>query len=119
MSDVLIVEDNEDTRIVLAYLLKAEGHTVCAVGSVRLAIEEALLACYDVLISDISLPDGDGWELIKELRRSGNTMRGIAMSGHCSARDIEKSLASGFQHHLHKPVDFDEIKLVMQINIAT
>ena len=118
MSDVLLVEDNKDTRNVLVYLLKAAGHGVRAVDSIKLALQEAQLASYDVLISDISLPDGDGWELMRELRARGSTMRGIAMSGHCSARDIAKSLESGFQYHLDKPIDFNEIKAILRTDIA-
>lgn len=114
MSNVLLLEDNADTRDMLVYLLKATGHSVRAVGSIKLALQEIQLAPYEVLISDISLPDGDGWELMRELRRSGSTIRGIAMSGHSSARDVAKSLESGFQHHLVKPIEFDELESILR-----
>ena len=114
MSSVLLLEDNTDTRNMLLLLLEAAGHSVRAVGSIKLAFQELQLAPYEVLVSDISLPDGDGWDLMRDLRGSGASIRGIAMSGHSSARDVAKSLESGFQHHLVKPIDFNELESILR-----
>ena len=114
MSNVLLLEDNADTRTMLVYLLEAAGHSVRAVGSIKLALQELQLASYEVLISDISLPDGDGWDLMRELRRRDASICGIAMSGYSGAGDVAKSLESGFQHHLVKPIDFDELESILR-----
>jgi len=68
---------------------------------------------YDVLLADIGLPDGTGWELMKSLRSQG-PVRAIAISGYGYSDDIQKSLQAGFIEHLTKPVSFDDLRTAIE-----
>ena len=106
---ILLVEDHEDTARMMARLLRNGGHQVWTAGSVaaaRLIVERQE---FDLMISDIGLPDGSGLDLMEELvRRHG--MRGIALSGYGMEQDIFRSHAAGFMEHLTKPVKLDELR---------
>ena len=101
---ILLVEDNADALRYLAMVLKRQGHQVTAVTNLTAArvAASAALADFDLLISDIELPDGTGLELIRELNPQG--IPGIALSGYGSAEDVRNSRAAGFALHLVKPV---------------
>ena len=101
---ILIVENHEDTRFLLGLLLEQLGHTVGAAATLREALAVARGSPWDVLISDIGLPDGDGWELMKRLG-SERPPYAIAMSGFGQASDRQRSIAAGYRHHLLKPVE--------------
>ncbi len=101
---ILLVEDHEMTRSTLARLLEHRGHTVAAVSNVAAAREKAAAGDYDLVISDLGLPDGDGHELMAGLRDAYG-LPGIALSGYGMDDDIARSRASGFCAHLTKPVD--------------
>jgi CheY-like chemotaxis protein len=68
---------------------------------------------FDVLVSDIGLPDGNGVELMATLRRHG-PLRGIAISGFGTSTDVRRSLDAGFERHLTKPVHLDELVAVIE-----
>jgi PAS domain S-box-containing protein len=104
---ILIAEDHGDTAKILRQLLIAEGHQVKAAGDVATALELARHEEFDVLVSDIALPDGSGLELMRELRNLQRRPAGIALSGFGMADDLRKSRDAGFQEHLTKPVNFD------------
>jgi two-component system CheB/CheR fusion protein len=97
---ILVVENHRDTLHWLQIHLEDLGHTVLTASDVRHA--EALLGSEtcDVLISDIGLPDGTGWEL---LERAPRRPYAIAMSGVGRNIDTSRSHAAGFRHHLFKP----------------
>jgi two-component system CheB/CheR fusion protein len=101
---ILLVEDSPDTMKVLSRLLRGWGYQVTGAGSVARALEVARQQEFDLLISDIGLPDGTGLEIMQQLRQSGNEMRGVALSGYGMDEDIEQSKAAGFEQHLIKPV---------------
>jgi PAS domain S-box-containing protein len=103
---VLLVDDHEDTRFALCRLL--HDHNVRTAGCVNEALEEAALYDFDLLISDIGLPDGSGLELMQQLRARYN-MKGIALSGYGMDDDVRRSLAAGFHAHLTKPVTADAL----------
>ena len=100
--NILLVEDHEQTRSTLMQLLRRRGHDVVGVGSMQAAREHA--GDRDLLISDLGLPDGDGYDLMTELSQS-HGLPGIALSGYGMEQDIAKSRACGFCAHLTKPVD--------------
>ncbi len=105
---ILLVEDNDDTSKAIQALLERKGYSVLVAHSVQSAMEIAKTFESDILISDIGLPDGDGIELLQKL----NTIRpthGIAMSGFGMDEDVRRSLAAGFDAHLVKPVDFNNL----------
>lgn len=104
---VLLVEDDCDSAEMLSMLLSLEGFEVQTVGSLHAAT--GMAGCCDVLVSDIALPDGSGLDLMRRIRATGNSMRGIALSGYGSAQDIQRSLDAGFEEHLTKPVDLGQL----------
>ncbi len=119
---ILLVDDHQDTCIALERLLVRRGHLVTAAHDVRSAMETAARNRFDLLISDIALPDGTGTDLIACLRAM-SPVRGIAISGFGMNGDIEKSLNAGFSEHLVKPVKLDileaAIDRVMQSALAS
>lgn len=104
----MLVEDHESTLQVLATALRHRGHRVTAVGTMRLALEAMQGGTMDLIVCDIGLPDGDGWELMK-IVRSRHHIAGIAMSGFGTPKDLQRSEAAGFARHLVKPFDPDEL----------
>jgi signal transduction histidine kinase/CheY-like chemotaxis protein len=106
---ILLVEDHPDTCTALEKLLIRRGHLVAATHSMRSAMEAAARSPFDLLISDIALPDGTGVELMSYLRAITG-MRGIAISGFGMNGDIERSLAAGFVEHLVKPVKLEKLE---------
>jgi signal transduction histidine kinase/CheY-like chemotaxis protein len=109
---ILLVEDHEDTRMVMTRLLKSFGFTVAAAGSVREALQLAGTTRFDLLLSDIGLPDGSGIDLMRHLKdRQG--IKGIALSGFGQDDDIRRSREAGFETHLTKPVNFQTLQQVI------
>ena len=106
---LLLVEDNEPTLEVMAALLELAGHDVKAAPDLRTARGLAEIHTFDLVVSDLGLPDGNGFDLMSELRdRYG--LRGIAVSGFGMEEDLRRSHDSGFLEHLVKPVDVDKLK---------
>jgi two-component system CheB/CheR fusion protein len=102
---ILLVDDHGDTVDMLSTILEAEGHEVQTAGDVASALEAAARADFDLLLSDLGLPDRSGLELMREIRKRGQTLPGIALSGYGHERDIEQSRAAGFNEHLVKPAE--------------
>jgi len=109
---ILLVEDHQDTRRSMAKLL-SRTHQVCDVQNMRLALEAARGEKFDLVISDIGLPDGSGLELMQELRKLYN-LQGICLSGFGMEEDIARSAAAGFQHHLTKPIDLRKLQSAIE-----
>lgn len=107
-----MVENHEDTRILLCILLEQMGHTVRTAASMNEALREIPAGDYDVLISDIGLPDGDGWELMRRLER--RPRYAIAMSGLGMQGDRAKSREVGFRHHLVKPTGPEQLVEILE-----
>jgi hypothetical protein len=100
---ILLVDDHRDTADSLAMLLRQRGYQVAVAHSVASALEQADVG-FDVLVSDLGLPDGDGRELVEQLAARG-PLRAIALSGYGGEDDVAASLAAGFEAHLVKPVE--------------
>jgi PAS domain S-box-containing protein len=106
---VLLVEDHEDTARVLRRMLEGAGYGVGQANSLAGARDLATKRPFDLLISDLGLPDGSGLELMRELRdRQG--MCGIALSGFGMDDDLAASKAAGFSAHLTKPVEWERLR---------
>jgi hypothetical protein len=103
------VEDHGDTAQMMQLLLTIAGHDVQVAGDVATALEEASRNPFDVLVSDLGLPDGSGADLIRELRRRGYTMPAIALSGYGREEDVQRSRDAGFVEHLVKPASPDRL----------
>jgi PAS domain S-box-containing protein len=101
---VLLVEDHSDSREMLANVLGALNYMVRTATSVQSALELAAVERFDIVVSDLGLPDGTGWELMTQLRdRYG--VKGIALSGYGMGEDQQRSREAGFLGHVVKPVD--------------
>jgi signal transduction histidine kinase len=110
---ILLVDDHHDTCAALGKLLSRRGHQVAVTHDVRSAMETAVRNKFDVLISDIALPDGTGIDLMMQLRAISN-LPGIAISGFGNNGDIERSLQAGFSEHLIKPVKLDNLEAAIE-----
>lgn len=107
---ILLVEDHRDTGMVISRLLRRYGYDVVHAMSVTEAVDACATQSFDLLVSDLGLPDGSGLQLIGRLRREGHpTIRGICMSGFGMESDIEASRAAGFEEHLIKPIDMQQL----------
>jgi DNA-binding NtrC family response regulator len=105
---ILLVEDNKDTLKHFALILGLRGHEVQMAGRLAEALEAATAGVFDLVISDIELPDGTGLELLQML--GDRAMPGIAMSGYGTEEDVQQSLAAGYHEHLTKPVDIRRLE---------
>ncbi len=105
---LLVVDDHHDTCLGMKMLLERRGYRITLAHTADQAIEKAQAEKFDLLISDIGLPDRSGYELMKELRAK-NSLRGIALSGFGMENDINQALAAGFSEHLTKPINFDRL----------
>jgi PAS domain S-box-containing protein len=100
---VLLVEDHEPTRLALTQLLLRRHYKVTAAGSLKEALAAAEAGDFHLVISDIGLPDGSGYELMNELRNR-TEIPGIALTGYGMDHDVARSEQVGFGAHLTKPV---------------
>ena len=98
---------------VLARLLRRHGHELLTASTVKDAILLASTHPFDLVISDLGLPDGSGIDLMRQLTKDYG-LRGIALSGYGMAADRAKTEQAGFLAHLVKPVDFDQLNRVLQ-----
>jgi len=105
---ILLVEDHENTLAVMSRLLSQQRHLVTTATTVQGAIRAAEQASFDLVISDLGLPDGLGYELMRAVRDRFGTC-GIAISGYGMDADIQKSAQAGFVEHLTKPVDLETL----------
>ncbi|HET9228779.1 MAG TPA: response regulator, partial [Thermoanaerobaculia bacterium] len=109
---ILLVEDHEDTADAMADLLGARGHRVTVARTLAEARASAERESFDLLVSDLGLPDGSGHELMRELGARG--LRGIALSGYGMEDDLRKSREAGFERHLIKPVSPQALEAAIQ-----
>jgi signal transduction histidine kinase len=115
---ILLVDDHQDTCAALEKLLVRRGHLVAATHNVRSAMEAAVRNKFDLLISDIALPDGSGMDLMMQLRAISQ-IPGIAISGFGNNGDIERSLQAGFSEHLIKPIKLEKLEAAIERAITS
>ncbi len=107
---LLLVEDNADTLRIMSRLLRRRGYRVATASSVAQALEVARLeGAFDLVISDVGLPDGSGLDLMRRILDLGPA-RGVALSGFGTEEDRRRSQEAGFIEHLVKPVDFARLE---------
>lgn len=105
---ILLVEDHEDTRYVFQAILSQKGHSVKSAATGEAALALASSEVFDLVISDLGLPDFSGTDLMSILQER-YALRGVALSGYGMEEDIRRSKSAGFDHHLTKPVDLAKI----------
>lgn len=111
---VLVVDDHEPTLAVLTRLLSRDGHHVVSASTMRGGLDAVAAETFDVLVSDLGLPDGSGLELMREIRLTA-PIAGIALSGYGMEEDITESKSAGFYAHLVKPVDLDRLRQLLTL----
>jgi signal transduction histidine kinase/ActR/RegA family two-component response regulator len=106
---ILIVDDSDDGRALTALVLTQAGATVTAVGSAREALKVLDVVRPDAMVSDIGLPNEDGYELIRQIRKHeaehGGFLPAVALTGFARAADRDRVMVAGFQAHVPKPVE--------------
>jgi PAS domain S-box-containing protein len=110
---LLVVDDHADTRRTLSRLLTRAGHRVESADAVQSALDLLQTNQFDVLISDIGLPERSGYDLVRQAKQQ-QQMKSIALSGFGMEEDVRRSLEAGFDHHLTKPIEFDTLQSVLR-----
>jgi CheY-like chemotaxis protein len=105
---LLVVDDHHDTCIGMKMLLERRGYQITLAHTAGQALEKAESEQFDLLISDIGLPDRSGYELMQELQ-SKSALRGIALSGFGTEKDVDRARAAGFSEHLTKPINVERL----------
>jgi signal transduction histidine kinase/CheY-like chemotaxis protein len=106
---VLVVDDEPDTLQLTTMILEEYEVQVTAVESVAQALQALETQTFDLMISDISMPEADGYDLIKSVRTSYPQMSAIALTAFASDRDRTTALETGFDLYLAKPIDADQL----------
>jgi signal transduction histidine kinase/CheY-like chemotaxis protein len=106
---VLLVDDHYDTCIGMKRMLERRGYEITVAHSAEQAVEKVRTEEFDLLISDIGLPDRSGYELMREVRLSKD-LPGIALSGFGSEQDVNQAREAGFSEHLTKPINFERLE---------
>ncbi|MBL8208214.1 MAG: response regulator, partial [Blastocatellia bacterium] len=114
---VLVVDDDADSLEIVSTILQNCNSEVQIAANAQEALNVLNQWEPDILISDIQMPGGDGYELIQQIRRQKPTLRGriaaVALTAYSRAEDRLKALASGFHTHLSKPIDPKELVAVV------
>ena len=100
---ILLVEDHCVTAMMIRMVLASEGHTIESAGDVATGLKLASQTRFDLLISDLGLPDASGYDLLRGIRERGHQFPAIAMTGYGQEADIQRSREAGFAAHLTKP----------------
>lgn len=110
---ILIVEDEADMRDLLRFILEEQGATVSVAASATEALQQLTQSVPDVLLSDIGMPEMDGYALMRQihtmLSQQGKTIRAIALTAYAGEINQQLALAAGFQLHISKPVEPDHL----------
>jgi CheY-like chemotaxis protein len=114
---ILLVEDHENTRVVISRLLTKRGHFVTSAATVQQALELVAGNEFDFIVSALGLPDGSGLQLMMQLKSLYN-LEGIAVSGYGMEDDVRKSQRAGFSAHLTTPVDFAGRRRIGCLNLT-
>jgi CheY-like chemotaxis protein len=109
---ILVVEDHNDTLEALSRLLTRFGHEISVADRAENALNMIESKEFDVVLCDINLPDGSGYDLIAEAKRK-RPIKAVALTGFAANEDIERGREAGFDFHLTKPVDFHELRAVL------
>ena len=111
---ILLVEDEPVTLRLMAKLLRKLGHLVQVAGTIAAAQEAADAGEFDLIISDIGLPDGSGLDLMRRFVARRGPIPSIALTGYGMEEDIQRSHDAGFRAHLTKPIDFKKLEALIR-----
>jgi signal transduction histidine kinase len=110
---VLLVDDHYDTCLGMKRMLERRGYQITVAHSAEQAVEKVNTQEFDLLISDIGLPDRSGYDLMREVRLN-KRLPGIALSGFGSEQDVNQAREAGFAEHLTKPINFERLEKTIQ-----
>jgi CheY-like chemotaxis protein len=102
---VVVIDDDPDARQLLAIGLTAAGASVATASSAIQGLQRVVELLPDVVLVDIAMPEMDGYEFLRELRRSGHGMPAIAVTAHAAGHDRQRAIDAGFHDHIAKPVN--------------
>jgi CheY-like chemotaxis protein len=114
---LLVVEDNADAAELLAELLENHGHSVRVAGTASAALELAQRETFDVVVSDVGLPDASGYELMEQLR-ARSPIKGIAITGTSGVDEERRGREAGFSAHLVKPVSMSRLEEALEAVVS-
>src|SRR5690349_7703830 len=107
---ILVVEDHPATARALARTLLQHGFAVATAATAKAAVAVARQQPFDLLITDIGLPEKNGWELFRELKAVQPHLSAIAFTGYAYPQDIQRSVDAGIQLHLNKPATMEQLQ---------
>jgi two-component system CheB/CheR fusion protein len=111
---ILLVEDHEDTRAILQRILSRWGHDVEIAEGVQAGMEAVQARAFDVILSDIGLPDGSGYALMSRARHIGSRALGIAISAYPYPSAVAEPGVTGFDYHLNKPLVAGDLRRLLE-----
>jgi CheY-like chemotaxis protein len=111
---ILLVEDEPTTMRLMARLVRGLGHEVTTAGTIGSALAVELTGDFDLIISDIGLPDGSGLELMRQVVARRGPVPAIALTGYGMEEDIQRSRDAGFTAHMTKPIDFVKLEAMIR-----
>jgi len=106
---ILLVEDHNDTAKVMQRLLRSFGYNVHTAATAQQAIDAARAHVFDLMISDIGLPDGSGYDLLRQIL-AHRPIKAIALTGYGMERDVQQGQDAGFAAHLTKPINIEQLE---------
>ena len=109
---ILLIEDHNDTRQTLSRLLTHFGHQISVADNTQSALEIVQSQKFDVVLSDIGLPDGSGYDVISQVKRK-QPVKAVAITGFGTDEDVRRGKEAGFDFHLIKPIDVHELRNVL------
>jgi hypothetical protein len=109
---ILVVEDHTDTLQALSRLLSHFGHEISLADTAQSALNTIDSKEFDVVLCDIALPDGNGYDVVAQAKRK-RPVKAVALTGFSATNDIKRAQQAGFDFHLTKPVDFHELRAVL------
>jgi CheY-like chemotaxis protein len=109
---ILLVEDHEDSAEVMSRLLREKGYAVQTCPTVVEALKLAREEEFNLVLSDIGLPDGTGIDLIRQIRQH-SSIPAIALTGFGMDQDIDRYKEAGFDAHITKPVNFQKLEMII------
>jgi CheY-like chemotaxis protein len=118
---ILIIEDNEDARVMLRTQLALDGHDIHEAADGYAGIDKATAVVPDVVLVDVGLPGLDGYEVARRIRaeRNGQAVRLVAITGYGQPEDRSRALEAGFDVHLTKPVSPEQLAEVLAESVRT
>ena len=109
---LLLVEDHADSAELMAEILASHGHQVAVAATASAALELAKTQVFDLVVSDVGLPDASGYDLMQQLREM-QSVKGIAITGSTGEEVEKRGRAAGFSAHLTKPVTMRRLEQVI------